>query len=325
MELPVIDVGPLLGRPGDAAQVAAQLGAACRAHGFFYAANHGVPEQSFAHVVDESARFFALPEATKAEIAMARGGRAWRGWFPVGGELTSGQPDVKEGIYFGEELSLDDARVRAGLPLHGPNLFPAQVPELKPAVLELMGALTGVGHALMRGLALSLGLPESYFAQRYTARPLTLFRVFHYPPDRAPGAEQRWGVGEHTDYGVLTLLHQDDVGGLEVKTPSGWIAAPPVPGTLVCNIGDMLERMTGGHYRSTPHRVRNATGRERYSLPFFFDPDFDAEMHAVQPPPAEDGRARWDGRSVFDFQGTYGDYLLGKVSKVFPELARRQL
>ena len=122
----------------------------------------------------------------------------------------------------------------------------------------------------MRGVALSLGLAEDYFAAGYTADPTVLFRIFHYPP--APPASDDWGVGEHTDYGLLTLLAQDRHGGLQVHAGTGWVEAPPIPGTFVCNIGDMLDRLTGGLYRSTPHRVKNVSGRERLSFPFFFDP-----------------------------------------------------
>jgi isopenicillin N synthase-like dioxygenase len=149
-----------------------------------------------------------------------------------------------------------------------------------------------------------------------------LFRIFHYP---ASNADKGWGVGEHTDYGLLTLLAQDDIGGLEVKTPRGWTEAPPIRGALVCNIGDMLDRLTGGAYRSTPHRVMNASGRSRLSFPFFFDPGFDARIvplpeHALA---RDDSSERWDRSNVHAFSGTYGDYLLSKVSKVFPDLAQR--
>jgi len=252
---------------------------------------------------------------------MALGGRAWRGYFRVGDELTSGQPDQKEGLYFGAELPADDPRVRAGTPLHGPNLFPAEPAGLRDAVLAYMAALTGLGHRLVAGLALSLGLEESYFAERCTGEPLTLFRVFNYPPPAGPGL---WGVGEHTDYGLLTILLQDDAGGLEVKSRSRWVPAPPVPGSFVCNIGDMLDRMTGGLYRSTPHRVRNPAPRDRLSFPFFFDPNFFARVRPIdlpgRGPPPDDRDERWDGASVHAFEGTYGDYLLGKVGKVFPQL-----
>jgi isopenicillin N synthase-like dioxygenase len=288
--------------------VAEQIQVACRERGFFYLTGHGVPAGLLAELADASTEFFALPAADKLEIAMERGGRAWRGFFPVGAELTSGQPDLKEGLYFGAELPDDDPRVLAGLPLHGRNLFPRQVPRLRPLVLAYLDALTSLGQAVLGGVAQSLGLDAGYFATGYTADPTIL----------AGG----WGAGEHTDYGLVTLLAQDDNGGLQIAAPEGWIDAPPIPGTLVCNIGDMLDRLTGGWYRSTPHRVRNISGHGRLSFPFFLDPGFAAEVpplpgHAAA---GDDGRRRWDGQDLRAFTGSYGDYLLGKVSKVFPQL-----
>ena len=127
-----------------------------------------------------------------------------------------------------------------------------------------MTRVTALGHRVMEGIAGSLDLPADYFARRYTADPLILFRIFNYPSRPIPaGLDVRDGVGEHTDYGLLTLLRQDSVGGLQVHAKSGWIEAPPVPDSFVCNIGDMLDRMTGGLYKSTPHRVRlNTSGRD---------------------------------------------------------------
>ena len=325
--LPVVDVGPVLGGGPTAAvaAVAEQIQAACRDRGFFYVTGHGVPPELIAELADASAEFFALPVPDKLEIAMERGGRAWRGYFPVGGELTSGRPDLKEGLYFGAELPDDDARARAGLPLHGRNLFPRQVPQLRALVLAYLDALTAAGQAVLAGVALSLGLDARYFADGYTADPTILFRIFHYPPS-AP-QDEGWGVGEHTDYGLVTLLAQDDSGGLQVAAPEGWIDAPPVPGTLVCNIGDMLDRLTGGWYKSTPHRVRNLSGHGRLSFPFFLDPGFAAEVPPLPERAAADdsGNRRWDGQDLRAFTGSYGDYLLGKVSKVFPQLSRDAL
>jgi isopenicillin N synthase-like dioxygenase len=326
--LPVVDVGPLVGPASAAAQagVARQIQAACREHGFFYVTGHGVPAGLLEQLADASAEFFALPLAGKMEIAMDRGGRAWRGFFPVGAELTSGRPDLKEGLYFGAELPADDPRVLAGIPLHGGNLFPRQVPRLRPLVLAYLDALTSLGQTVLAGVALSLGLDAGYFATGYTADPTILFRVFHYPP--SPPQTRDWGVGEHTDYGLVTLLAQDDSGGLQIAVPAGngpdWIDAPPLPGTLVCNLGDMLDRLTGGWYRSTPHRVRNLSGHGRLSFPFFLDPGFGAEVPPLPGRAAvgDDGRRRWDGQDLRAFTGTYGDYLLGKVSKVFPQLRR---
>jgi isopenicillin N synthase-like dioxygenase len=324
--VPIVDVAPLLSG-SDPERVAVELGRACRASGFFYVSGHGVSEE-LQQRLDRSARdFFALPMERKMELRMALGGRAWRGYFPLGAELTSGKPDQKEGIYFGTELAEDHPAVAAGTPLHGRNLFPAELPELREAVLRYLDALTELGQSLMAGIALSLGLPASYFRDGLTRNPLVLFRIFHYPSVSPSETSAPWGVGEHTDYGLLTILRQDQIGGLQVKTPNGWTSAPPIPGTFVCNIGDMLDRMTGGLYRSTPHRVLNTSGRARLSFPLFFDPGFDAEVRPIDASAAirDDREERWDRASVHEWRGTYGDYLLAKVSKVFPELRRQAL
>jgi isopenicillin N synthase-like dioxygenase len=335
-ELPIIDIGCFVssGDPSERLAVARAIEAACRDTGFFYLTGHGIAPECFTVLELASRRFFALPVEEKLAIDMARGGPAWRGYFPVGGELTSGKPDLKEGLYLGTELAADHPRVEAGWPLHGANLWPEQVPELRRAVLDYLEPAVRAGHALLAAMAMSLGLEADYFARTYTADPTLLFRIFHYPAvaqDEQVQADT-WGVGEHTDYGLLTLLAQEENGGLQVHSRQGWIEAPPIAGALVCNIGDMLDRLTGGWYRSTPHRVRNISGRDRLSFPLFFDPDFTAE---IRPLPqhsridasllAADAAGRWDGASVHAFSGTYGDYLLSKVSKVFPHLSARLL
>jgi len=326
-EHPVVDVSPLVGGGGDRLAVASAIDAACRDYGFFSIVGHGIEIELLDRLERLGREFFALDPDEKAQIAMARAGRAWRGWFPVGGELTSGEPDRKEGLYFGEELAPADPRVAAGLPLHGPNLFPARPAALRETVLATIEGFTALGHALMTGFALALGLDEEWFDRELTKDPVVLFRMFHYPA-RPEGSESVWGVGEHTDYGLLTMLYQDEGGGLELRTRDGWVEIPPQRGALVCNLGDMLERMTGGRYRSTPHRVRSPRGRDRIACPFFFDPGWNAEVHAITRPDGaalEGATERWDGASVHDFSGTYGDYLLGKVSKVFPALRDQAL
>ncbi|RTD94382.1 isopenicillin N synthase family oxygenase [Variovorax atrisoli] len=323
--LPLIDVSALVAGIAARDAVAAQIGAACRAHGFFYVTGHGVDPALVKRLEDLSHRFFDLPEETKMQWRMALGGRAWRGYFPLGGELTSGRPDWKEGLYLGTELPATHPLVRAKTPVHGPNLFP-DVPGFRETILEYMAAVTQLGHRLMEGIALSLGLDAGYFAKRYTADPLILFRLFNYPSQPVPeGLDVQWGVGEHTDYGLLTILHQDHIGGLAVHTPGGWIDAPPVAGSFVCNIGDMLDRMTGGLYKSTPHRVkRNTSGHDRLSFPLFFDPNFEARVQRIEglagAEARDDSAERWDRANVHAFNGRYGDYLLAKVSKVFPQL-----
>ena len=321
----IVDIAPLVSGHGRQ-RVADEIGRACRECGFFYIVGHGVDEDLQQRLEEVSREFFAQPLDEKMRIRMDLGGAAWRGYFPVGQELTSGKPDRKEGIYFGRELTDDHPLVAVGTPLHGRNLFPERPAELRAAVLDYVEAMTGIGHVLMTGIALSLGLEDSYFYDRYTSDPLVLFRIFNYPPDVHDGPEPIWGVGEHTDYGLLTILKQDDAGGLEVKSKGEWIAAPPIPGSFICNIGDMLDRMTAGVYRSTPHRVHNVATRDRLSFPFFFDPGWNARIQPIATPEAgavaSDRSERWDQASVHEFAGTYGEYVLAKVAKVFPHLFR---
>lgn len=319
--IPIIDIAPLRTASGLSLPVAEQLGQACRQHGFFYITGHGVDEGVQQRLEALSRRFFAQPLEAKLAIAMARGGRAWRGYFPVGDELTSGQPDLKEGLYLGAELDNDHPLVQAGTPLHGRNLFPEAIPDLRQTVLDYMAAMTALGHTVMRGIALSLDLEADYFEQRYTRDPLVLFRIFNYPA--AVADSDQWGVGEHTDYGLLTILKQDHLGGLQVKSQGRWMEAPPIPHTFICNIGDMLDRITGGLYRSTPHRVKNVSSHDRLSFPFFFDPNFAVRVEPIASlvgSQEDDWHDRWDGASLRLFEGTYGDYVLGKVGKVFPAL-----
>lgn len=330
--LPVIDIGPLVdASPSTSAlaAVAAELDAACRQEGFFYVTGHGVDPARLTALRGASVEFFSLPESEKALIDMSLGGRAWRGWFPLGGELTSGVADGKEGIYFGRELAPSDPRVLAGVPLHGPNLLPARPSDLAPLVVAWIEDLTVLGHQICRGLALALGLDVDWFDRELCADPTVLFRIFRYPP-----TADAWGVGEHTDYGLLTILATDEVAGLEVRSPDGgWVPAPPIPGAFVCNLGDMLDRMTSGRWRSTPHRVRNAPSGDRYAFPFFFDPSWDAQIGPLPldgEVPPDDADTRWDGASlhtggVAELSGTYGDYLLAKVGRVFPELGKHHL
>eukprot|EP01120_Amphizonella_sp_Union-15-10_P013672 TRINITY_DN63_c0_g1_i1.p1 TRINITY_DN63_c0_g1~~TRINITY_DN63_c0_g1_i1.p1 ORF type:complete len:341 (+),score=57.75 TRINITY_DN63_c0_g1_i1:81-1103(+) len=332
--LPVIDISPLISfhkakntepqKPPSpqVVSVAAQINSACRTWGFFYITGHGVSEELQKNLETLSATFFSQDLEKKNQIKMSLGGKAWRGFFPVGNELTSGKPDLKEGLYLGSELESDHPMVQRGIPLHGKNQFP-QIPFFKETILEYLKSMENLAHALMSGISLSLGLPSTFFFDRYTWEPLQLFRIFNYPPQKNKSIES-WGVGEHTDYGILTILKQDSVGGLQVKSKEGWIDAPPLEGTFVCNIGDMLDCMTRGLYRSTPHRVKNGSDNPRLSFPYFFDPNWYAEVKPIENLEVvdfyDDRDERWDKASVRTFVGTYGEYVLEKVSKVFPEL-----
>lgn len=329
MTLTPVDLSPLGDRgvttldPGDpdVARIAGEIDRACRTDGFFTICGHGLPPTLLEDLQDAAHTFFALPTTDKERIAMRHGGTAWRGWFPVGGEQTSGVTDHKEGLYFGAEIAADDPRVQAGTLLHGPNLFPTVPAGLGPLVLRTLDELTTLGQRVLGLMAVGLGLVPTWFATHLTDDPLTLLRIFRYPP-ATPDTAERWGVAEHTDYGLLTLITQDDLGGLQVHTRTGWHDVPATPGTLVCNIGDMFERLTRGIYRSTPHRVRNPSSHDRLSVPFFLDPSWNASVEPlpIDPPADVTSDDRWDGADVHAFSGTYGAYISAKVAKVFPDL-----
>jgi isopenicillin N synthase-like dioxygenase len=216
----------------------------------------------------------------------------------------------------------------AGTPLHGANQFPSEPADLRACVLEWFAHMERVGRALLGGIALALGMDAGWFAATIAAQPTHLFRIFHYPPSDGVG----WGVGQHTDYGLLTILAQDDCGGLQVQMPAcggrdeQWISVPAEPNVFIVNLGDMLEKLTQGRYRSTLHRVQNSSGRHRLSFPFFVDPSWTATVQALPldgAPPSDDVSRRWDAASVHVWSGVYGDYLAAKVARVFPDLFQR--
>ena len=310
--LPIVDLAS-----GDAAEC---IDAACREVGFFAVPlDHRLRERRD-ELIRLAAEFFALPTSEKQLVTMAIGGQAWRGWFPLGDELTSGVRDRKEGYYFGAELPPDPR------PLHGRNIWPERPGGLRRAVSEWMAEMESLGQRLLSEMARGLGQPGDYFASGLTAQPTPLFRIFRYPP-QPTGDTSSWGVGEHTDYGLLTLLASDGTAGLQVSSNGEWIDAPADADLVICNLGDMLDRLTGGRYRSNPHRVRNHASHDRYSLPFFLDPGWDA---AVTPLSIDDEwhvpadrQARWDRANLSNVTGTYGEWLTTKVARVFPALANQ--
>jgi len=287
--------------------------------GFFYMINHAIPQTLVDDLFKYGHKFFELPVAEKRKILMKYAGKAFRGYFDLGGELTAKKPDWKEGLYFGAELAADHPDVLAGKPMHGANLWPEEVPELKDIVLEYMKRQTILGHLIMEGLARSFGHDVDYFREKYTTSPFTPFRLFYYPVDESGLHEsdgtERWGVGRHTDYGVLTILAQDDTGGLQVETRDGkWIDAPPIDGSFIVNIGDMFQIWTGGLYKATPHRAKNTTLRNRLSAPFFFDPGFESIITPL-------GNGQFASDSPWNKPFRYGDYIHNKVLRNFPDLA----
>ncbi|MCL6707686.1 isopenicillin N synthase family oxygenase [Pseudomonas sp. R2.Fl] len=279
--LPVIDISGLSSAdPVERKAVAAALRSACIDKGFFYCAGHGIPQGLIDAVFEETRKFFAQPVEAKLEVEKSKRSKCNRGYEILGGQtLEAGAPpDRKEGYYIGLELPEDHPSVVAGLFNCGPNVWPHGLPGFRPTMLAYQAAMQELGNRLMLAIALSLDLPEDYF-DGYQIEPLSTLRLLHYPPQRPDAPKNEKGAGAHTDWGAITLLLQDEVGGLQVfdKNEETWIHADPLPGTFVVNLGDAMARWTNDLYKSTLHRVVNASSRERYSVPFFYDgaPNFE--------------------------------------------------
>ena len=303
--IPVIDLGPLR-NGGDPKPVADALHRASREVGFIYVANHGIPETLIDETRAAALDFFRSPDDQKNQVAVSE---KHRGYLGRGGATmqTGDKPDLKESFIFGYE----DAHgvTPEDHPLRGANHWPDFMPVLKGRALTYFQAAHEVAHHLMRGFAIGLGKDADFFL-RTTAMPMSRASFVYYPPQDASMGSDQFGVGPHTDFGVLTVLCQDDVGGLQVQDAGGeWVMAPPIEGTLVVNVGDLLARWTNGFYRSTPHRVVNSSGRERLSLVLAYDP----EPETMIDPRALFGADVETGSEPI----TCGDYLIWRFAKSF--------
>ena len=254
--LPVVDLTPLGEGEAGLDRVAAAIGAACRHVGFFYAINHGVPRALMEDAFAQSRRFFALPLAMKQALAIETvgGNRGYSALRHEALDPTQG-PDMKEVFYVGYDLAPDDPEILAKKPFRALNAWP-KLPGFRETTLAYFDACSALGAEIHRAFARDLGLPADFFADKFE-RPMATLRLLRYPPT-ARHQSAKIGAGVHTDYGNLTLLATDDVGGLEVRTRDGrWIEPPPIAGAYVVNIGDCLMRWTNDVYVSTPHCVVN--------------------------------------------------------------------
>ena len=272
-QLPIIDLKALAGAP-----LAAAVGRACRDVGFFYVVNHAVAPALMRATFAQSAALFASSLQAKQALAIEKigGNRGYSGLKHEALDPTKGA-DLKEAFNIGLELLPDDPDLIARKPFRTANAWPA-LPGFRDTVLAYFDACTGLALDLHRAFAVDLGLPAEHFTDKFS-KPMTTLRLLHYPQGSSVG---EIGAGEHTDYGNITLLATDDVGGLEVRTRQGdWIGAAPLENAFIVNIGDCLMRWTNDVYVSTPHRVVNRSGRERYSVAFFFDPNPEALVAAI--------------------------------------------
>lgn len=272
-QIPVIDISSTIDG-SDIKSVATQIHKAATEIGFFYIKGHGIDQSLMNQTFNVAKDFFDLPENDKRSIAVNTDQRGWmaQGMSRLQGSATH---DLKEVFFWGTEVSDDNPDLIAGHPLVAKNRWPDRVfPRLQTELRPYYEAVCRVGGSVMSAVAVSLGAPPDFFASRYVS-PLARGQMVYYPPSTgADEMEQRFGVAPHTDFGVLTLLLQDQSGGLQVRRRDGvWIEAPPIKGTLVCNIGDLLQRWSNDRYASTVHRVINRSSCARYSIPVFYDPN----------------------------------------------------
>ena len=304
-QIPVVDITPL--RDGsDPLSVARALHAASTGLGFIYIKGHGIPEDVIANCRMSAYEFFHADPALKETVRVSS---KHRGWLGQGGAKMQDEAkaDLKESFIWGYQDA--NGQTPEDHPLRGPNQWPDFLPDLQTSAMAYFEHAHGVAHYLMQGFAIGLGLEPDFFL-RTASRPLSRASFVFYPPQPAEMGQNQFGVGPHTDFGVLTVLCQDSVGGLQVQDSNGeWVEAPPIEGTLIVNVADLLARWTNGAYKSTPHRVVNASGRERLSLVLAFDPDPDTMIDARQIYREDAGQA--------EPPITCGDYLVWRFAKAF--------
>lgn len=322
--LPLIDLSRFRD-PGDREAFLSDLRRAAREVGFFYVVGHGVPPELAEGIFSAARRFFALPEADKLSIENLNSPQ-FRGYTSTGNEYTGGSRDWREQIDVGPERESvepgpgDPAWVR----LIGPNQWPGALPELREVTLAWQAEALRVSREVLRALAASLGQDEGYFDAWFDEEAATHLKIVHYPPRPAAGEEQ--GVGSHKDYGYLALLQQDEIGGLQVLTDDdGWIDAVPIPGSFVVNIGEMLEIATQGYLRATRHRVLSPpAGVDRYSVPFFLAPRFDAVVEPLELPAELAAAARGVSQDADNpLLASYGENALIGWLRSHPKVAER--
>ena len=274
-KIPVIDVSKLRsGTPETAHAVALEIRQAAEEVGFFYILNHGIPEAVIKQAYYVAKEFFNLPKELKDSVKINTN---HHGYLSVGEAkmAEAERVDLKESFVWGLDLPDEHSSVTMENPFLGRNQWPDEMPEFKRSVYPFFEAGLQCGRDMMRAFALAMELPEDSFLKA-TNEPIARSSIIRYPPQPEDLGVEQFGVAPHTDYGCLTLLWQDQVGGLEVQTREGeWVTAHPIENTLVVNVGDLLTRWTNEGFKSTPHRVVNRKGQERYSMVIAWDPNFD--------------------------------------------------
>ncbi|MEQ8965502.1 MAG: 2-oxoglutarate and iron-dependent oxygenase domain-containing protein [Azospirillaceae bacterium] len=294
--IPVVDFSAM-GSADPAARraVGAAVRDACTRVGFFYCAGHGVDPGVIDRAFDAAHRFFDQPMAAKQAVSIDRSPML-RGYTALLAENTNpeNKGDLHEGFDLALDLAQDDPDVRAGVFGYGPNQWPDDLPGFREALVDYHGAMLALGGRIFRAFALALDLEEDFFDTRIT-KPMAHMRVLHYPSQDGEIDETQIGIGAHSDYECFTILKTDDVPALQVLNAADeWIEAPPIPDTFIVNVGDLMARWTNDYFRSTIHRAINRSGRERYSIPFFFGPNSLERVEVLPSCRSEDHPARYE-------------------------------
>jgi isopenicillin N synthase-like dioxygenase len=310
--IPIIDLASF--RDGSARKdVADAMGRAARDVGFFYVVNHGVDEATVADALTQTRNFFDLPLEEKNRYPIADSFPHQRGYVPVFGEELGMDEtvDLKESFDLGVDLPADDPDVVAGVPFYSPNIWPDHMPDFKASITSYHDGMLGLSRVLGEAFAMSLGLDEQFFVNRMK-KPIANMRLLHYPPHSPVSGQKVIGAGAHSDYGFVTILLQDQIGGLQVQNLRGeWIEAPPVPGSMVINIGEMLAMWTNDLFVATQHRVMNVSGVDRYSIPLFLDMDYDVEVDCLPTCLDDDDDPKYPVVRA-------GEYISKRLNETFP-------
>ncbi|KAE8453699.1 hypothetical protein EG329_009210 [Mollisiaceae sp. DMI_Dod_QoI] len=286
--VPTIDIAPYLSDPtsSKAQQIVSDIKAACVTTGFFQLIGHGIPSSLQEAVFKGSEELFTLPMEEKVKLDRGKSiGASNRGYELIGGQgLQEGTlPDLKEGFYVGKDIPATDPRVQNNAFLIGPNLWPPSslISEeiFKKPMEEYYSKVFDLALKVLDAIAAGMQYGPSVFSEFISNDAVASIRLLHYPPDKS-NDERQLGAGAHTDFGAITLLLQDQIGGLQVWDYGNkvWKDVKPVKDAYVVNVGDMLQMWTNGIYKSSLHRVLNRSGKDRYSVPFFFDGNVDCVL-----------------------------------------------
>ncbi|MEO0488097.1 MAG: 2-oxoglutarate and iron-dependent oxygenase domain-containing protein [Cyanobacteria bacterium J06659_2] len=314
VNLPVIDFTPFLGNdPAGQQTVAQAIYHACHEVGFMYLKNHGVPQFKIDQALAQSRRFFALPSAQKQQIAWSTE-TSNRGYIGIERErLDETQPgDLKEAFNIGRGVSPEAGSAsQQALDI---NQWPDGQDAFKATLSNFFDVRSTAASRIFRAFAIALQMPETFIVDQHQSCDYTL-RLLHYPPLETLPKPGQIRAGTHSDYGTLTLLFQDDVGGLEVQLANGgWIAAPAIPEAILINTGDLTQRWSNDVFRSTQHRVAlpqgSQAGRDRYSIAFFCQPDANAEIVCFPSCQSEDNPPRYAPIKS-------GEYLLSRLQATY--------